>query len=58
LEYAHVKNIKWTVEQPANSILPLYKPLEDTPLHHIAVILVYYQMVVLHGAILNVVAWN
>ena len=29
LEYAHRKKISWTIEQPANSLLPYYRPLED-----------------------------
>ena len=29
MEYLHTKKVAWTLEQPANSILPFYKPLED-----------------------------
>ena len=30
LEYLFRKGLTWTIEQPSSSLLPLYKPLEDT----------------------------
>lgn len=29
LEYLHTKGVGWAIEQPASSLLPLYRPLED-----------------------------
>lgn len=33
LEYLHTKGVGWAIEQPASSLLPLYRPLEDRVLY-------------------------